>query len=179
MKVSEVQNAAGSLELRGGYAANDAAPAAGARRNRQSAAQGPFFLGVDVGSTTVKVVACAQSGTDLLFQLYRRHESRQRPPCWTRCASWNRRCPSHAANTRLFVTGSGGARIARDSGRQVCAGGDGGQPGRGAPSSTGALGDRTGRAGFQDHRLPGKHHPRPSQEVRLHERQVRRRHRAR
>jgi len=111
VKLSE-QNAAGSLELRGGYAANDAAPAAGARRDRQSAAQGPFFLGVDVGSTTVKLVACAQSGNELLFQLYRRHESRQLATLLDALRELESALPINAANTRLFVTGSGGARIA-------------------------------------------------------------------
>ena len=80
--------------------------------NRQSAAQGPFFLGVDVGSTTVKLVACAQSGTELLFQLYRRHESRQLATLLDALRELESALPINAANTRLFVTGSGGARIA-------------------------------------------------------------------
>jgi predicted CoA-substrate-specific enzyme activase len=83
-----------------------------AERNRQSAAQGPFFLGVDVGSTTVKLVACEQSGSELLFQLYRRHESRQLATLLDALRELESALPINAANTRLFVTGSGGTRIA-------------------------------------------------------------------
>ena len=83
-----------------------------ADRNGQSAAQGPFFLGVDVGSTTVKLVACLQSGAELLFQLYRRHESRQLATLLDALCELESALPINAANTRLFVTGSGGARIA-------------------------------------------------------------------
>jgi predicted CoA-substrate-specific enzyme activase len=67
---------------------------------------------VDVGSTTVKVVACAQSGTELLFQCYQRHESRQLATLLDALRQVESALPITAANTRLFVTGSGGARIA-------------------------------------------------------------------
>ena len=88
--------------------------------------QGPFFLGVDVGSTTVKLVACAapqrstggpaggpaKDGTELLFQLYRKHESRQVATLLDALRELESALPVTPANTRLFVTGSGGARIA-------------------------------------------------------------------
>jgi predicted CoA-substrate-specific enzyme activase len=81
--------------------------------NGRSLHQGPFFLGVDVGSTTVKVVACAQSGTELLFQLYLRHESRQLATLLDALRQLESEFSINPANTRLFVTGSGGARIAQ------------------------------------------------------------------
>ena len=81
-------------------------------RHKPAAYQGPFFLGVDVGSTTVKLVACAQDGTELLFQLYRKHESRQVATLFDGLRELESALPVTPANTRLFVTGSGGARIA-------------------------------------------------------------------
>ena len=67
---------------------------------------------MDVGSTTVKLVACPQSGSELLFQLYRRHESRQLATLLDALRELESALPINASNTRLFVTGSGGARIA-------------------------------------------------------------------
>ncbi len=74
---------------------------------------GPFFIGVDVGSTTVKVVACAQDGTELLFQFYQRHESRQATTLLYALQQMEAALPITHANSRLFVTGSGGADLSR------------------------------------------------------------------
>ena len=93
---------------------------------RAGAEQGPFFLGVDVGSTTVKLVACpapsqangglagdpGQDPTELLFCFYRKHESRQLATLLDAFRELESALPVTHANARLFVTGSGGARIA-------------------------------------------------------------------
>jgi predicted CoA-substrate-specific enzyme activase len=78
-----------------------------------TAHQGPFFLGVDVGSTTVKLVACAQENSELLFRFYRKHESRQVATLLDAFRELESALPVTPANARLFVTGSGGARIAQ------------------------------------------------------------------
>ena len=82
-------------------------------KSAQAANCGPFFVGVDVGSTTVKVVACPQDGTELLFQCYQRHESRQATTLLDALKQMESALPITPANTRLFVTGSGGADLAR------------------------------------------------------------------
>jgi predicted CoA-substrate-specific enzyme activase len=82
-------------------------------RNSSAANAGKFFLGVDVGSTTVKVVACPQDGTELLFQFYQRHESRQGAALLDALRQVEAALPITRTNTRLFVTGSGGVHQAQ------------------------------------------------------------------
>lgn len=84
-----------------------------ADKRGQSMHCGPFFIGVDVGSTTVKVVACPQDGTELLFQFYQRHESRQATTLLYALKQMEAALPITHANSRLFVTGSGGADLSR------------------------------------------------------------------
>ena len=78
------------------------------------------MLGVDVGSTTVKLVCrpqdgIAQNGPGLLFRDYRRHESRQLTTLLASLRELEAALPVTSSNTRLFVTGSGGARISISS----------------------------------------------------------------
>ena len=132
---------------------------------------------MDVGSTTVKLVACLQSGAELLFQLYRRHESRQLATLLDALRELESALPINAANTRLFVTGSGGARIAEILGgkfvQEVTAVSLAVERLHPAVRSVIELGGQDSKIiAFQE-----STHPRPSQKVRLHERQVRRRHR--
>ena len=91
-------------------------PSAGqdaAAKPTQTANHESFFLGVDVGSTTVKVVACSQQESELLFQSYQRHESRQGETLLSALQQAESTLPITPANTRLFVTGSGGAHLAQ------------------------------------------------------------------
>lgn len=75
-------------------------------------AQTHYWIGLDVGSTTVKIVVRNQANGEILSQMYRRHESRQ-AECVLQCLSETEQEFSlHAGNARLFVTGSGGSMIA-------------------------------------------------------------------
>ena len=70
-----------------------------------------FTVGLDVGSTTVKaIIEDAATGT-LLWQDYQRHETKQPE----KVLEFLKRMESEAgitpANTRIFITGSGGGSI--------------------------------------------------------------------
>lgn len=70
------------------------------------------FVGIDVGSTTVKVVACLEGGDDLLFRLYIRHESCQADTVLSALRKLESQLKLQIENTRVFITGSGGSAIA-------------------------------------------------------------------
>src|SRR5215468_3094750 len=71
-----------------------------------------FMVGLDVGSTTVKATVVDAATDAILWQDYQRHETRQPE----KVLEFLRRMESEAgistANTRIFVTGSGGGAIA-------------------------------------------------------------------
>jgi len=71
-----------------------------------------FLVGLDVGSTTVKAIVVDAATDAMLWQDYQRHETRQPE----KVLEFLRRMESEAgissANTRIFVTGSGGGTIA-------------------------------------------------------------------
>ncbi len=71
-----------------------------------------YLVGIDVGSTTVKVVACLEGGDDLLFRLYIRHESCQADTVLSALRSLESQLNLQIENTRVFITGSGGSAIA-------------------------------------------------------------------
>src|SRR6204780_1014717 len=71
-----------------------------------------FFVGLDVGSTTVKAIVVDAATDRTIWQDYQRHETRQPE----KCLEFLRRMEAEAGiapgNTRIFITGSGGGTIA-------------------------------------------------------------------
>src|ERR1700745_3422749 len=71
-----------------------------------------FLVGLDVGSTTVKAIVVDAATDKTIWQDYQRHETRQPE----KVLEFLRRMAAEAgispANTRIFVTGSGGGTIA-------------------------------------------------------------------
>jgi predicted CoA-substrate-specific enzyme activase len=71
-----------------------------------------FMVGLDVGSTTVKAVVLNAATDEILWQDYQRHETKQPE----KTLEFLRRIESeigvNSANTRMFVTGSGGGILA-------------------------------------------------------------------
>lgn len=71
-----------------------------------------YLVGIDVGSTTVKAVACLEGGDDLLFRLYARHESCQAETVLSALRSLETQLKLRIESTRIFITGSGGSALA-------------------------------------------------------------------
>ncbi len=71
-----------------------------------------FFVGVDVGSTTVKTVVRNAPGGSTLFHEYSRHESRQAPTVLRALRRVRSELGIADENMRLFMTGSGGQHLA-------------------------------------------------------------------
>jgi predicted CoA-substrate-specific enzyme activase len=71
-----------------------------------------YFVGLDVGSTTVKAIVVDAANDTTIWQDYQRHETRQPE----KVLEFLRRMESETGisptNTRIFVTGSGGGTIA-------------------------------------------------------------------
>ena len=71
-----------------------------------------YMVGVDVGSTTVKAVAVDLESDQILWQDYQRHDTKQPE----KTLEFLKRMESEVGiapnNTRMFITGSGGASIA-------------------------------------------------------------------
>src|ERR1700761_8387934 len=71
-----------------------------------------FFVGLDVGSTTVKAIVVDAATDKTIWQDYQRHETRQPE----KVLEFLRRMEAEAGiavgNTRIFITGSGGGTIA-------------------------------------------------------------------
>jgi predicted CoA-substrate-specific enzyme activase len=76
-----------------------------------------LIIGLDVGSTTVKAVVTEPRDQKLLWQDYRRHETRQAETVAGFLARIEAAFPGHpAAAFRIFVTGSGGGLLAAQLG---------------------------------------------------------------
>jgi len=75
-----------------------------------------FFVGLDVGSTTVKAVVVDAASDKVLWQDYQRHETKQPE----KTLEFLKRMEADAGisrhNTRMFLTGSGGGSIAEQIG---------------------------------------------------------------
>ncbi|MGC1781618.1 MAG: hypothetical protein WA708_03775 [Acidobacteriaceae bacterium] len=71
-----------------------------------------FLVGLDVGSTTVKAVVVDAATDTTLWQDYRRHETRQPEKVFEFLRRMEADTGIAPANTRIFVTGSGGGPIA-------------------------------------------------------------------
>ena len=73
---------------------------------------GHFFVGVDVGSTTVKAVAVDAATDAIVWSDYQRHETKQPEKTMEFLGRLEADLGISAENTRMFITGSGGATIA-------------------------------------------------------------------
>ncbi len=71
-----------------------------------------FFVGLDVGSTTVKAVVVDSSTDRVLWQDYQRHETKQPEKTLEFLKRMEAEVGIDRHNTRMFVTGSGGGAIA-------------------------------------------------------------------
>jgi predicted CoA-substrate-specific enzyme activase len=71
-----------------------------------------FLVGVDVGSTTVKAVAVDAATDEIVWSDYQRHETKQPEKTLEFLGRLEAELAIGAGNTRMFITGSGGATIA-------------------------------------------------------------------
>ena len=68
-----------------------------------------FFIGMDVGSTTVKAVVIDAATDQILWQDYHRHETKQPEKVLEFLKRFDTEVPELTPeNTRLFIPGSGG-----------------------------------------------------------------------
>jgi activator of 2-hydroxyglutaryl-CoA dehydratase/predicted nucleotide-binding protein (sugar kinase/HSP70/actin superfamily) len=70
-----------------------------------------FLVGIDVGSTSIKAVV-DDAGSGPVWQDYARHEGRQAELLLDMLGRFGRDCGVAPVNTRVFVTGAGGALFA-------------------------------------------------------------------
>src|ERR1700735_2065244 len=71
-----------------------------------------FFVGLDVGSTTVKAIVVDAATDKTIWQDYQRHETRQPEKCLEFLRRMEADTGISQENTRMFMTGSGGGTIA-------------------------------------------------------------------
>jgi predicted CoA-substrate-specific enzyme activase len=71
-----------------------------------------FLVGVDVGSTTVKAVAVDAATDEMVWSDYQRHETKQPEKTLEFLGRLEAELAISGENTRMFITGSGGAAIA-------------------------------------------------------------------
>ena len=71
-----------------------------------------FLVGLDVGSTTVKAIVVDAATDKIIWQDYQRHETRQPEKVLEFLRRMEENTGIAPANTRIFVTGSGGGTIA-------------------------------------------------------------------
>ena len=71
-----------------------------------------FFVGLDVGSTTVKAVVVDAASDKVLWQDYQRHETKQPEKTLEFLKRIEAEVGVNRHNTRMFMTGSGGSGIA-------------------------------------------------------------------
>src|SRR6201998_3938141 len=71
-----------------------------------------FFVGLDVGSTTVKAVVVEAATDQILWQDYQRHETKQPKKTLEFLKRMEAEVGISRHNTRMFLTGSGGGGIA-------------------------------------------------------------------
>jgi predicted CoA-substrate-specific enzyme activase len=71
-----------------------------------------FMVGLDVGSTTVKAIVVNAQTDQMLWQDYQRHETKQPEKVLEFLQRMQADAGIAAHNTRMFITGSGGATLA-------------------------------------------------------------------
>ena len=72
----------------------------------------PIWVGIDIGSTTVKAVARRGSSPEIIWKDYQRHETRQGAKVREFLDRMRQDIGVGQSNTRLFVTGSGAGSLA-------------------------------------------------------------------
>src|SRR5690606_29085091 len=85
---------------------------AGVQRGAVMAAAQQSLVGVDVGSTTVKAVAVDAATDEIVWSDYQRHETKQPEKTLEFLGRLEAELRIDGTNTRMFITGSGGATIA-------------------------------------------------------------------
>src|SRR5260370_7678096 len=71
-----------------------------------------FLVGLDVGSTTVKAIVVDAATDKTIWQDYQRHETRQPEKVLESLGRMEADAGIASENTRIFVTGSGGGKVA-------------------------------------------------------------------
>src|SRR5512140_140661 len=78
---------------------------------------GHLWMGVDVGSTTVKITVVDNESDQILWQDYQRHETKQPEKLIEMLKAIREDLPNTPAeNFRAFITGSGGSGVAKHIG---------------------------------------------------------------
>src|SRR5579862_3123845 len=72
----------------------------------------PLFVGLDVGSTTVKAVVVNPADDKILWQDYQRHDTKQPEKVMKFLKRMEQEVGIAGGHTRMFITGSGGGNIA-------------------------------------------------------------------
>ena len=76
-----------------------------------------FFIGMDVGSTTVKAVVMDAANDQILWSDYQRHDTKQPEKVLEFCQRFEREIEDfHASHSRMFITGSGGNGLTKHLG---------------------------------------------------------------
>ncbi len=75
-----------------------------------------FRIGFDLGSTTVKAVVIEDATDQIVWQDYRRHDSKQAEKAMHMLVDIEKDAGVTSKNARLFMTGSGGANVGRFTG---------------------------------------------------------------
>jgi len=75
-----------------------------------------FRIGFDLGSTTVKAVVIDDATDAIVWRDYRRHDSKQAEKAMHMLTDIEKDTGVNSTNTRLFMTGSGGANVGRFTG---------------------------------------------------------------
>jgi predicted CoA-substrate-specific enzyme activase len=75
-----------------------------------------FRIGFDLGSTTVKAVVVDAATDEIVWQDYRRHDSKQALKAMEMLQDIEQACGTAEHNARMFITGSGGASVGRWTG---------------------------------------------------------------
>src|SRR5262249_4809776 len=70
-----------------------------------------LYIGLDVGSTTVKAVVVDPVKDEILWRDYQRHETKQPEKCLEFLTRIEAEFPIPTQNIRIFVTGSGGGAV--------------------------------------------------------------------
>lgn len=75
-----------------------------------------YRIGFDLGSTTVKAVVIESNSDEIVWKDYRRHDSKQAEKALEMLKDIEKDVAVDTSNTRMFITGSGGAAVGRHTG---------------------------------------------------------------
>src|SRR5271166_3283013 len=71
-----------------------------------------FWIGIDIGSTTVKTVVVDAETGQIVWRAYQRHDSRQPEVLLDFLCRMEKDAKVSSGNARVFITGSGGNSLA-------------------------------------------------------------------